>query len=305
MQVAIIIPVHNRKYVTLGCLDQLRRTISGNIFYDIIVIDDGSTDGTHEAIRQYYPEVILLEGDGNLWWAGGVNQGLKHIQDTSSCDYILILNDDTVFFDDTLQNLLRCALKHGERTVCSPLVIDQQSGRIYNAGRKRQGLLQKLRPQCKGEYPGSHFSETIDCDSVGTRFALMPRGIIHDVGYFDQDKFPHGYSDIEYFLRAKRAGYKILVVTNSRVCIDQNRNYIQHRLVSSPLLKYLKSFFEKRYENNIKLMFYESFLHRPFLIGCLHFLNAIFSHARWIIYKIILPTDVLHRIVKAKWVNYE
>ena len=64
----IVIPVHNRKHFTRDCLLSLRKQTFQN--FTIIVIDDGSSDGTGEMIQKEFPEVVLLHGDGNLWWTG-------------------------------------------------------------------------------------------------------------------------------------------------------------------------------------------------------------------------------------------
>ena len=64
----IVIPVHNRKQYTRDCLHSLQKqTISS---YRVIIVDDGSTDGTREMLRREFPEVIVLTGDGNLFWTG-------------------------------------------------------------------------------------------------------------------------------------------------------------------------------------------------------------------------------------------
>jgi GT2 family glycosyltransferase len=68
----IIIPVHNRKQITIACLENLN-ACDDLQKYHVIVVDDGSTDGTAEAIRSQYPIVEILTGDGNLWWTGAID----------------------------------------------------------------------------------------------------------------------------------------------------------------------------------------------------------------------------------------
>ena len=73
----IIIPVHNRREFTLRCLASLHdQGILAAM--QVIVVDDGSTDGTHEAVNAEFPQVILLPGDGNLFWTGAVTLGMSH-----------------------------------------------------------------------------------------------------------------------------------------------------------------------------------------------------------------------------------
>ena len=91
-KVFIIIPVHNRREITLACLGKLRETgVLAN--FQVVVVDDGSTDGTAVGIEHNYPEVKILYGDGNLWWAGAIAVGMQYALDQKA-EYIFWLNDD-------------------------------------------------------------------------------------------------------------------------------------------------------------------------------------------------------------------
>ena len=87
----IIIPVHNRKQLTINCLRCLERQTEKR--FQIVVIDDGSNDGTSEAISEEFPDVHLINGDGTLWWAEATNVGVKYA--IQKADYVITLNDDT------------------------------------------------------------------------------------------------------------------------------------------------------------------------------------------------------------------
>ena len=242
IRIAAILPVFNRVDETLKCLSRLLSLQTEKINIKVVLVDDGSTDGTNTKVSEQFPNVIILKGNGNLWWAGGVNEGLKYIEKNVTCDYVLLLNNDTLFFENTLEKLIE-VIKHDVKTVCCPVVIDEESGKIYSAGQKLTGPVKELKPLYKGKDINQHYKEIIECDSVGSRFVLMPKRIVADIGFFDQKRFPHGYSDFEYFLRAKKRGYRILVTTDSFISTKQNRNYINYRLIEDSLSKYLKSFF--------------------------------------------------------------
>jgi len=69
--VYIIIPVHNREALTLACLENLKA--NGDLQkYQVIVVDDGSSDRTSEEVKVNYPKFIFLQGNGNLWWTGAI-----------------------------------------------------------------------------------------------------------------------------------------------------------------------------------------------------------------------------------------
>ena len=100
----IIIPVHNRKALTLACLENLK--INSNLQkYQVIVVDDGSSDLTSEEVVANYPEVIILKGDGNLWWTGAMALGMTYAYEKGA-DYFIWLNDDSLPAPNTLDLLI-------------------------------------------------------------------------------------------------------------------------------------------------------------------------------------------------------
>ena len=100
--ISIIIPIYNRIDITKQGLKSLNSSLynckpaSNNFNFEIIVIDDGSTDGSGVWIKQNYPNIHLITGDGNLWWSGSINMGAKYAINTLSADYILLWNDDVI-----------------------------------------------------------------------------------------------------------------------------------------------------------------------------------------------------------------
>src|SRR5437868_1085131 len=108
IRVEIVAPVHNRREITLQCLRSLSRIDRTGLDVNIFIVDDGSTDGTSEAIREQFPSVKLIQGDGNLWFTEGTNTGvraaLKH-----DPKYVLLINDDSVFDEHFLVRLVETA----------------------------------------------------------------------------------------------------------------------------------------------------------------------------------------------------
>lgn len=107
--VYILIPVHNRREVTVHCLKHLQQ--QGILDqYQVVVIDDGSTDGTADAIARNYSQVRILQGSGDLWWTGAIVQGMKYAT-SQDAEYIIWLNDDTLPNDGAIEMLVAACQK--------------------------------------------------------------------------------------------------------------------------------------------------------------------------------------------------
>src|SRR6266851_4892464 len=103
-KIYVVVPVFNRKAFTERFLYCMREQSFRN--FDTIIVDDGSTDGTAELIAEQFKEVQLLRGDGNLWWTGAINLGIKHaLVSASDYDAILVINDDLQINPNYLESL--------------------------------------------------------------------------------------------------------------------------------------------------------------------------------------------------------
>ena len=114
--VAIVVPVYNNKEDTTEFLESLKGVTYPN--YKVIIIDDGSTDGTEEMIKEKYPYVILLKGDGNLWWSRATNRGIEKAIEIGA-DYVLLGDNDVIVDSEFISTLVDTAEKNPREIINS------------------------------------------------------------------------------------------------------------------------------------------------------------------------------------------
>jgi GT2 family glycosyltransferase len=286
-RIAVIIPVHNRKTKTLECLRNLSQLTTENRFLLLsIVIDDGSTDGTADAIAKDHSDVIVLKGDGNLWWAGGVNFGFRYALE-NDFDFVYTVNDDVKVEPATLLELYQTLAVCRSPTVCGSVFLND--GRVVSAGYRKRRLLSDLRPFLRGtKYSDITGWNVVDADSLSTSSALIPVNVIRTMGCFDSNRFPHNYSDLDYFDRLKSNGCRLLVNLESRVYTKGSDSNFHSLLLSLGCWKILLTFFNVKYGNNIKTLFRRATVRRNPILGCLLFFSTLLVHGAWFLSRVFL-----------------
>ena len=217
MKIYVVIPIHNRKNITRDCLLSLRRQASRD--FQVIVVDDGSTDGSGDMVSGEFPEAVLLRGDGNLWWTGAVNLGVRFaLEHGQPEDAVLLLNDDLIVPPDYIATLIRLAGQHPDTLIGSAVVDSDDPDRITWGGTvldwNRAGINHINIGKKLSSFPADY------CVEVSThhgRGVLIPLQVYRKVGLYNERHYPQ-YGDIEFPVRAKKAGYKLLMCYGAVVC---------------------------------------------------------------------------------------
>lgn len=205
--VYIVIPVHNRKLLTLGCLENLKT--NGDLQkYQVIVVDDGSSDHTSEEVTANYPEVIILKGDGNLWWTGAIALGMKYAYELGA-EYFIWLNDDCQLSDRVLGDLVNFASEH-QNTIIGCQGMDKAKPEVLAFGGKRK------------TWQGYRFINVLEktvtkCDLLSGNIVCLPRAAINKLGYPDSILTPHYGGDSLYLILARKFGFTIYVDSRNLV----------------------------------------------------------------------------------------
>jgi len=249
----IVIPVHNRKDFTRGCLISLKRQTLQN--FKVVVIDDGSTDGTGKMVREEFPDVILLKGGGNLWWTGATNLGVEYVlTQADQDDYVLTLNDDTIVRSDYLQILLDSALKHPDSLVGSISVSNEDESTVVDAGVRINWLTAKYTNLARGRRYKDilHESSSIQkVDVLPGRGTLIPIEVFQKVGLYDFKHLPHYGADYEFSRRGNMKGYNLLINYKAIVISNVKITGLNNRVTRLKWGDLTKSFFSIRSANNL------------------------------------------------------
>lgn len=196
--IAVLLTCHNRRDKTLQCLQALYAQLGLHVDYtlDVFLVDDASTDGTAQAVQLQFPEVIIIRGNGNLYWNRGMHKAWETAANKKDYDYYLWLNDDTFLKNDAITALLKN--KINKAIVCGTTLSFQNHRATYGGYQKKPDRLMM---------PNGVFQE---CDYCNGNCVLISREVFHIVGNLDP-VFHHAVGDFDYSLRARKQGIMLYI----------------------------------------------------------------------------------------------
>lgn len=250
MKIVIVIPTHNRKKLLLSLLKQLhfqKNLNRYNIF--IIVVVDGSTDGTIEMIKMNFPDVYTIEGDGSWWYTKSMNEGFKYAKKLNP-DYVLTLNDDIEISEDYLDTLISQKLKLERNSILGSISFTVEKPiRILTSGAK------KFNPWLFKSYMYYKPFTVIDVKSLSGiypstslpgRGMIIPYSILEELKYFDE-RFIQYNSDIDFCFRAKRKGVNIYISYDARIFCHVSKTGEGTSFIRSNFRKFINNIFFNKY----------------------------------------------------------
>ena len=240
--IAVLLTCFNRKEKTLSCLHSFFEANKPNGYeFDIYLVDDGSTDGTSEVVKEKYPDVTIIKGNGSLFWAGGMRMAWRTALKNKEYDAFLLLNDDVVLHKDFLDNLIKTeefAISKDNKTgIYSAATIDDVTKKTTYGGYKiktnhfvvRNELLEpKNKPQ--------------ECEQTNANILWISKDTVNAIGIFDEH-YTHGIADFDYSLRAAKKGIPVyLAPSYGGVCLhDHGKPWRSSDVSLKERIAYLKS----------------------------------------------------------------
>lgn len=209
--VAAIVLNYNLPEVTEWCVASLLQSDYDHLH--LIIVDNGSQDGSAEVLRGRFPQATLLVSDRNLLFAGGMNLGLRHAL-AMGADYALVLNNDTVVSREMVKRLVEAAISLPQAGIVAPL-IRRADGRVWSAGSQRRGVCPF--PRDVGQGKGAVLpSQPFRIDYVTGCAMLIHHDVLEAIGLFDE-RYAMYYEDADFCVRAASAGYTLWVVPSAEM----------------------------------------------------------------------------------------
>ncbi|MGA7595805.1 MAG: glycosyltransferase family 2 protein [Gallionella sp.] len=204
-----VIPVHNRLETTTRCLDYLGAQDYPAV--KIVIVDDGSTDGTGEYLAQCgLPNLTALTGDGNLWWGGAMHMGIAHVLKVAGKDdFLLMLNDDVRVEANYVATLVSDSVAKGGAVVGSAQ-RDEVSGVLLASGFMIDYWGMRILP-AEAPYPLE------GVDALPGRGALFPMRAVMSAGNINVNVLPHYLGDVEYSARIREMGWTIAISNAAKI----------------------------------------------------------------------------------------
>lgn len=227
----IVTAVHNRYSITEKFIEQLGKQTFQD--YKLVLVDDGSTDGTADMVLDKLPDSIILRGDGNLWWGGALHKAYQYLKKIVMVgDIVFLCNDDITIDDDFLKT--GCdLLSDNPGKLISAKGIDRETGAHIDGAEYRNPITAD----------GTKLSDGKEGNCASTRALFIQGDVYKKIGGMHPVILPHYCSDFEYTLRAARKGYPSVTYDKLQVLVHMDST-------GDAKSKSFKQTFSKRYMNN-------------------------------------------------------
>jgi len=260
MKVFVIIAVFNRIEHTLHVLKCLEAQSFQE--FDVVVVDDGSSDGTTQIIQKQFPKVILVQGDGSWWWARSMNEGFK-LALAKGADVLITLNNDVNFNKELIASLLHLHRQKPKSLIgCLNIVVKKQKY-IFFSGIKaiswwkaKEYKYHKAFTLLDKPLRGLHASKCLN-----GRGTLIPVEVFNAIGLYDNKHFPQYAADYDYTLRAARSGFKSWISWDNTIESFIEETGAGRSFIRQSWRRFMRSFFNPYASTSWRMFLYYYYRH--------------------------------------------
>jgi len=194
--------------------------------FDCFLVDDGSTDGTSEEIKNRFPKTKVILGDGNLFWNRGMILAWETAKSAGEYDGYLWLNDDTLFIEGGLEALMDAVYKYSNSIIVGSVCSNNDPARITYGGYDRH--YHRVVPQ----------EGVAECFTINGNIVFVPSSVCDKIGILD-NYYRHSKGDFDYGIRTSKAGFKCYATTVIGTC-NRNGEYVKWMDKKYPFTQRLK-----------------------------------------------------------------
>lgn len=275
--IAVILTSYNRVQKTYSCIQRIFASkLPDQYSLEIFLVDDLSSDNTEKIIKENFPQVNVITGNGNLYWCGGMRMAWSAAYEKYDFDYYIWINDDVEIFDNSIHQLLEIQKEYLLNTLKNCIVFGFCSS--FNNNKITYGGIYKkkyLTPNGKIQ----------NANLINGNFVLVPKQVFMVLGNLS-DKYSHGMADYDYSLRALENNIdcistkSIVAKCNRNIDIFTSKDYTFYQKIKhlNNILfnKYVKFKFDE-YVYFRKRFFYETILFIYFKYILYNFFKIIIS----------------------------
>lgn len=214
-RVLIVVLCHDKKEAVLACLASVTRLEYPAC--DVVVVDNGSRDGSAAAIRHAHPELCLVESPVNLGAARGRNFGVEQGEARFDFEYVLFLDDDAEVEPPALGVCVE-HLRHHPRTgiVCGKTCARPGSNVLMSVGMRVRLARATVYDIGSGETDVGQYEQPRPVDACGGFAFVVRASLFRELGGFDVAFSPYGWEEVDLCLRARRLGYEVAYLPSAR-----------------------------------------------------------------------------------------
>lgn len=214
MDLSVIIVNFQTKDLLQKCLESLEKSKYRD--FEIIAVDNGSTDGSVEAIEARYKDIKILRNEENLGFAKAVNQGIKQ----ATGEYIFLLNPDSEVKPGSLEELVKFAKKRPETGVVGAKLLNPDGSiqpSVYHFPTIWRAIAEYWLGK-KGAYEkyAVTASDAVEVEAVTGAAMLIPKKTIEKIGFLDERYFMY-FEDLDFCRRVQRAGFKVYYLPQAEI----------------------------------------------------------------------------------------
>ncbi len=213
-RVDVIMLTWNQRRDTLECLESLSHLTYPN--HRIILVDNGSTDDTVEAVRERFPEVQLIVNEKNLGFQGGFNAGIRCALDAEA-EFVFVINNDTSVSPDILDELIKYAEPPEVGMLSPKIYYASEPDRIWSVGGDCNPVTFEMTHKGDNQLDRGQWEKVINRDFLVGCAILMKRSTLETIGLFDTGYHPIYYEDVDLCVRARRAGFRLLLIPSAKM----------------------------------------------------------------------------------------